>query len=224
MIWFWWLPLLKQRTKRSASSPSSCNFEIWSNVSSWCFFPSSERGWDLTVPFIEPNCSWVTPAPGLTPGYKTRPLHAMRVPKSYLASSTRTNKEYLHFRCIFYDRWQDFKITRGIHHNLLIFLYNSYVLKVIFEKGKPGDLKREINEPLVWLCCPLSSAEAPPGYPYKNNNNRTIGRAPGKMERGKSLFSLSPSHRAQRTWCTCIAVVLIIKAIVFLKSSLWWSS
>ena len=162
------------------------------------FFPVRTTGWDLTVPFIVPDCSWVTHAPGLTPGYKMRPLHAMRVPKSCPASSTTTNKDYLHFRCIFYDRWQDFKITRGIHHNLLSFLYISYILKVILEKRKPGDLKREINEPLVWLRCPLSSAEAPPGYPYKNNNNRKIDSARGKMGRGKSLFSLSPSHRAQR--------------------------
>ena len=116
-------------------------------------FSVRTRGWDLTVPFIVPDCSWVTHAPGLTPGYKMRPLHAMRVPKSYPASSTRTNKDYLHFRCIFYDRWQDFKITRGIHHNLLSFLYISYILKVILEKRKPGDLKRETNEPLVWLRC-----------------------------------------------------------------------
>ena len=156
------------------------------------FFPVRTRGWDLTVPFIVPDCSWVTPAPGLTPGYKMRPLHAMLVPKSYPASSTRTNKDYSHFRCIFYDRWQDFKITRGIHHNLLSFLYIGYILKVISEKRKPGDLQREINEPLVWLRCPLSSAEAPPGYPYKNNNNRKIDSARGKMGRGKSLFSLSP--------------------------------
>ena len=117
------------------------------------FFPVRTRGWDLTVPFIVPDCSWVTHALGLTPGYKMRPLHAMRVPKSCPASSTRTNKDYLHFRCIFYDRWQDFKITRGIHHNLLSFLYISYILKVILEKRKPGDLKRETNEPLVWLRC-----------------------------------------------------------------------
>ena len=194
MIWFWWLPLLKQRTKRRASSPSSCNFEIWCNVSSSAdaFFPVRTRGWDLTVQFTVRDCSWVTHAPGLTPGYKMRPLHAMRVPKSYPASSTRTNKDYLHFRCIFYDRWQDFKITRGIHHNLLSFLYISYILKVILEKRKPGDLKREIHEPLVWLRCPLSSAEAPPGYPYKNNNNRKIDSARGKMGRGKSLFLSFP--------------------------------
>ena len=162
------------------------------------FFPVRTRGWDLTVQFTVPDYSWVTHAPGLTPGYKMRPLHAMLVPKSCPASSTRTNKDYLHFRCIFYDRWQDFKITRGIHHNLLSFLYISYILKVILEKRKPGNLKREIHEPLVWLRCPLSSAEAPPGYPYKNNNNRKIDSARGKMGRGKSLFSLSPSHRAQR--------------------------
>ena len=117
------------------------------------FFPVRTRGWDLTVQFTVRDCSWVTHAPGLTPGYKMRPLHAMLVPKSYPASSTRTNKDYLHFRCIFYDRWQDFKITRGIHHNLLSFLYISYILKVILEKRKPGDLKRETNEPLVWLRC-----------------------------------------------------------------------
>ena len=198
MIWFWWLPLLKQRTKRRASSPSSCNFEIWSNVSSCCFFSSSDERLRSHCTIYCARLFLSYPAPGLTPGYKMRPLHAMRVPKSCPASSTRTNKDYLHFRCIFYDRWQDFKITRGIHHNLLSFLYISYILKVISEKRKPGDLKREIHEPLVWLRCPLSSAEAPPGYPYKNNNNRKIDSARGKMGRGKSLFSLSPSHRAQR--------------------------
>ena len=153
MIWFWWLPLLKQRTKRRAFSPSSCNFEIWSNVSSCCFFSSSDERLRSHCTIYCARLFLSYPAPGLTPGYKMRPLHAMRVPKSYPASSTRTSKDYLHFRCIFYDRWQDFKITRGIHHNLLSFLYISYILKVILEKRKPGDLKRETNEPLVWLRC-----------------------------------------------------------------------
>lgn len=143
---FLWLPLLKQRTK------SGCNFEIWSNVSSWCFFPGRTKGWDLTVPSIVPDYFWVTPAPGLAPGYKMRRLHP--------ASSTRTNKHHSHFRCIFYDWWQDFKITRGIHHNLLSFLYFSYILKAILEKRKPGDLKRGTNEPLVWLCCQKSKASS----------------------------------------------------------------
>ena len=53
----------------------------------------------------------------------------------------------------------------------------------------------------VLLTNPLSSAEAPAGYPYKNSNNRKKERARGTMGRRKRLgpvLSLSPSHRAPR--------------------------
>ena len=48
---------------------------------------------------------------------------------------------------------------------------------------------------------PLSSAEAPTGYPNKNSNNES---AQGTREEGKGgkrrLYSLSPSHRAPRAF------------------------
>ena len=161
------------------------------------FFPVRTRGWDLTVPFIVPDCSWVTPPPpGLTPGYKMRPLHAMRVPKSYPAFSTTTNKHYLHFRCIFYDRWQDFKITRGIHHNLLSFVYISYILKVIFEKRKPGDLKKEINEPLVWLCCRKCKASSLSGHRFKGIDKDRHGTKASSL--AIASLRIQPSFLAPR--------------------------
>ena len=51
---------------------------------------------------------------------------------------------------------------------------------------------------------PLSSAEAPAGYPNKNSNNEKIESARGTREEGKGgktpVFSLSPSHRAPRAF------------------------
>ena len=51
---------------------------------------------------------------------------------------------------------------------------------------------------------PLSSAEAPTGYPNKNSNNEKIESAQGTREEGKGgkrrLYSLSPSHRAPRAF------------------------
>ena len=51
---------------------------------------------------------------------------------------------------------------------------------------------------------PLSSAEAPTGYPNKNSNNEKIESAQGAREEGKGgkrpLFSLYPFHRAPRAF------------------------
>ena len=51
---------------------------------------------------------------------------------------------------------------------------------------------------------PLTSAEAPAGYPPKNSNNERIESARGMREEGKGakrpLFSLSPPHGAPRAF------------------------
>ena len=54
--------------------------------------------------------------------------------------------------------------------------------------------------PKANVSCPLSSAEAPAGYPHQNKIIEKIESAWGTMGRGKRrpLFSLPPSHRAPR--------------------------
>ena len=54
------------------------------------------------------------------------------------------------------------------------------------------------------LLNPLSSADAPSGYPPQNSNNKKTKSAQGTRDKGKGkkrpLFSLSPSHRSLRAF------------------------